>query len=177
MAERARRPLRATRPQAFRFGSLPPSPLRPSTLPMPSRRGRLRPRRLPDLRHHRARRVAGEGSRLDGGPRGCRRPLPRPCHEVLSVSQRRGSVGQAAQRAGRCDGRRLATIARPRRPGKVVHRGPTAHRHRGPLRPRQGTRTSIESALAHAVGRIGEPIRTAKTRTTRLRLATAATVT
>ena len=109
MAERARRPLRAMRPQAFRFGSLPPSPLRPSTLPMPSRRGRLRPRRLPDLRHHRARRVAGEGSQLDGGPRGCRRPLPRPCHEVLSVSQRR------LPRARRPRGQAAATAAAWRR--------------------------------------------------------------
>ena len=84
---------------------------------------------------------------------------------------------QAVQRAGLRDGRRLARIARPRRPAKVVHRGPTAHRHRGPLRPRQQTRPSIQSAIAPAVGRIGEPVRTARTRMTRLGLATAATVT
>lgn len=156
MAERARRPLRAMRPQAFRFGSLPPSPLRPSTLPMPSRRGRLRPRRLPDLRHHRARRVAGEGSRLDGGPRGCRRPLPRPCHEVLSVSQRRvprprRPRGQAAATAAAW--RRSPAPAAPRRSStagrqltdteaRCVHGREPAPPSRAHSRPRWGESAS-----------------------------------
>ena len=90
-------------------------PLRPGRrLPLPHGAGapgeggrqghadRLRPRRLPDLRLHRARRLAGEGPRLDGGPRGRRRQLPLPCHEDVSVSQRRvPRRGDRARRAGR----------------------------------------------------------------------------